>query len=109
MTNFEALRAATIHGAEYLGMSREIGSLEPGKLADLIVLDQDPMEDIRNSELVKYTMANGNLYDAETMNVVGKESKERSKFYWEMEGSGNAYPFYPNTKGFIKAGCVCRQ
>ena len=109
MTNFEALRAATIHGAEYLGMSKEIGSLEVGKLADLIVLDKDPMEDIRNSEFVKYTMANGNLYDAATMNKVGETSKERTKFYWEMEGSGNAYPFYPNTKGFIKAGCVCRQ
>jgi len=90
-------------------MSKEIGSLEPGKLADLIVLDKDPMEDIRNSEFVIYTMANGNLYDAETMNEVGKDAEERSKFYWEMEGSGNAYPFYPNTKGFIKAGCVCRQ
>jgi len=109
MTNFEALRAATLHGAEYLGMSKEIGSLEPGKLADLIVLDKDPMVDIKNSEFVKYTMMNGRLYDAETMNEIGKESQARTKFYWEMEGSGNAYPFYPNTKGFMKPNCVCRQ
>lgn len=109
MTNFEALRAATLHGADYLGMSKEIGSLEPGKLADLIVLDKDPMADIKNSESVRYTMMNGRLYDAETMNEMRIDSQERTKFYWEMEGSGNAYPFYPNTKGFMKPNCVCRQ
>lgn len=108
MSNYEALRAATIHGAQYLGMEKEIGSLEIGKLADLIVLEKDPLADIYNSESVEMTMMNGRLYDSATMNEIGTETKERTKFYWEMEGSGNAYPFYPSTKSFMKPSCICR-
>ncbi|MEM9823033.1 MAG: amidohydrolase family protein, partial [Bacteroidota bacterium] len=109
MTNMEALRAATLNGARYLGMGKEIGSLEVGKLADLIVLEKNPLENIRHTEFVEYTMINGRLYNAATMNEVGNESKERSQFYWELDGSGNAYPFYPLTKGFIWPNCTCQQ
>ena len=108
MSNIEALRAATMNGAQYLGMDKEIGSLEVGKLADLIVLDKDPLENIRHSEFVSHTMINGRLYDAATMNEVGNESKKRSQFYWEMEGSGNAYPFFPNTNNFMRPTCSCQ-
>ena len=51
MNNMQALRCATINGAEYIGMDKEIGSLEKGKLADLIVLDKNPLEDIKNSPI----------------------------------------------------------
>lgn len=60
------------------------GSLETGKLADLIVLDRDPLADIRNSNSVRYTMVNGHLYDSETMNEIGNHPKPRTKFFWEM-------------------------
>ncbi len=90
-------------------MGKEIGSLKEGKLADLIVLDKNPLDNIRNTEFVKYTMINGRIYDAATMNEIGNESKTRTKFYWEMEGSGNAYPFYPMNKSFMKPSCVCQQ
>ncbi len=108
MSNHQALKAATIQGANYIGMGDEIGSLEVGKLADLIVLERNPLDDIQNSEYVEYTMINGRLYDAETMNEVGNEDKPRSKFYWELEGSGNAYPFYQSTGSFMRPQCHCR-
>ena len=65
MTPMEALRAATIDGARYLGLDGELGSLEKGKLADLIVLDRNPLENIRHSDSVSMVMSNGRLYDGE--------------------------------------------
>ncbi|MHA6279586.1 amidohydrolase family protein [Salinimicrobium sp. CAU 1759] len=83
MSNMEALKTATINAAEYIGLGDEIGSLEEGKLADLIVLEENPLEDIQNTDSVIYTMVNGRLYDANTMNEIGNEPKERLDFYWE--------------------------
>src|SRR5699024_9524433 len=70
MSPLQAIRAATLNGASYLGMSKEIGSLEPGKLGDLMIIDANPLDDIRNSEKIKYVMINGRLYDSLTMNEV---------------------------------------
>ena len=99
----------SINGAVYLGMNDEIGSLKEGKLADLIVLDKNPLEDIRNSEFIKYTMINGRLYDSETMHEIGNYNKEHTPFYFEQEGSGNAYPFYQGTNSFMPTMCGCRH
>ncbi|WP_412984554.1 amidohydrolase family protein [Pontimicrobium sp. IMCC45349] len=107
MTNMEALRAATLNGADYLGMSNDIGSLEVGKLADLIVLDKNPLENIRNTESVKYTMINGRLYDTETMNEIGNNPKERSKFYWENSKYNAAFPWHEESKSFTRETCGC--
>ncbi|HSJ09457.1 MAG TPA: amidohydrolase family protein, partial [Longimicrobiales bacterium] len=71
MSNFEALRAATLHGAEYLGLDGDVGSIQPGKLGDLLVLDRDPLDNIRNSTAIRYVMINGRLFDAETMAQLG--------------------------------------
>jgi len=84
MSPMQAIRCATINGAGYLGMDKEIGSLEAGKLADLIVLNENPLDDIRNSDKIKYVMANGRLYDAESMNEIGNREKPRLRFWWQM-------------------------
>ncbi len=67
MTPLEALRAGTIDGARYLGMEKDLGSLEAGKLADIVVLEKNPLENIRNSEYVDQVMINGRLFDAGTL------------------------------------------
>ena len=71
-------------------MDKEIGSLLRGKLADFLVLDANPLEDIRNSEKIKYTITNGRIYDAETMNEVGNNLKIKSKFWWQL-GKGESF------------------
>src|SRR5688572_16470842 len=50
MTNLEALKAATINSAEYIEAGESIGSLKAGKLADMIVMDKNPLEAIENTE-----------------------------------------------------------
>jgi len=82
MTPLESLRAATIDGARYLGFDRDLGSLEQGKLADLVVLAQNPLENIRHSESIELVMVNGRLYDAKTLARVGAEKGEAPRFWW---------------------------
>lgn len=84
MSPMAVLRAATINPARTLGVDRQIGTLEAGKLADLIVLDADPLADIANTNSVRYTMVNGRLYDAATMNEIGNREKPRTRFFWEL-------------------------
>jgi hypothetical protein len=85
MTPLEALRAATLNGAAYLGLDRDLGSLEPGKLADLVVVDGNPLADIRTSDRVRMTMVNGRLYDAATMDGIAPEVRRRAPLQWERQ------------------------
>jgi len=87
----EALKTATINPARSLGFDNHIGSLKPGKLADLIVMDKNPLENIRNTESIRYTMVNGRLYNAETMDETGNYNKPRTKFYWETGRHAGAF------------------
>jgi len=83
MKPHEVLKAATIGGASYLGLDKDIGSLEVGKLADVIVIDGNPLADIRVTEKVSHTMVNGRLYDASTMDELLPTPRKRGKFFWE--------------------------
>ncbi|MGV3577881.1 amidohydrolase family protein [Brevundimonas sp.] len=85
MTPMQALRAGTLNGALALGLDRDVGSLQVGKLADLVVLDADPLENIRNTTSIRYTLANGRLYDTH-MNEVGLRERDRAPFWFESEG-----------------------
>jgi len=79
----EALRCATANPARTLGMDRDLGTLEAGKLADIVVIEGNPLQDIRQSEKVTWTMVNGRLYDAATMNETGSRERKRTKYWWE--------------------------
>ncbi len=109
LSNHEALKAATINGADYIGAADEIGSLEKGKLADLIIMDKNPLEDIKNSNSVIYTMVNGRLYDISTMNEIGNYEKERTKFYFELDGYNQGVPVNMNTNSFLTPRCSCHE
>lgn len=87
----EALRAATIMPATSLGYAKDIGSLETGKLADLVVLNADPTSDIRNTDKIYRVMQGGRMYDPLTMNEVTTGNRTRAPYWWEGKGaSGNA-------------------
>lgn len=79
----DALRAATISGAQALGLAMDLGSIEPGKLADIIVLDANPLENIRNSNTVRMVMKNGRLYDADTLAEIYPRERPAPEFYWQ--------------------------
>jgi adenine deaminase len=86
-------------------MDKEIGSLAPGKLADLIVLDANPLDNIRNTEKISMVMVNGRLYDAATLNEIGNYNRPRGKFWFETPGSQNIGSGMTHT--CLEANCVC--
>ncbi len=90
MTPLEAIRTATLSPARYLGLDKDIGSIEPGKLADLVLIDGNPLADIRQSDRVHQVMLNGRLYEAATMNEVGARPKARQPFFFEGQANAHA-------------------
>ncbi len=105
MTPLEAIRVATLNGANYIGMDKEIGSLEVGKLADLIVLNENPLENIRNTKEIKYVMINGRLFDALTMNEIGGRGYKAAPFYWTTGKNAGRFSIGDETEIFTVPNC----
>ena len=82
MPPMDALRVATLHGAEAIGLDRDLGTVEPGKLADLVILRENPLEDLRNTNTVAFVMKNGRLYDADSMAEVFPRQREIEPLWW---------------------------
>ena len=83
MSPVQALRTATTEPARHLGFDKDIGSLEEGKLADLVILSENPLENIRNTDKIEHVMIGGRLYEADTMNEVHTGDTKRLPYWWE--------------------------
>ena len=82
MNPHDALRIATLFGAEAIGLDQDIGSLEAGKLADLVILNANPLDDIRNTSQIDQVMINGRLYDASTLSQTYPEQRPLAPLWW---------------------------
>lgn len=84
-SNHEALRLATIVGADAIGLDQDLGSITPGKLADLVVLEQNPLDDLRHTNTVEYIMKNGRLYEGDTLDEIYPREETRSIQWWQED------------------------
>ena len=84
-SNLDVLRSATLRGAEAMGFAQDLGSIEPGKLADLVVLNKNPLDDIHNTNSIQYVMKNGELFEGDTLNQIYPQQKPLPALWWWNE------------------------
>lgn len=84
-SKMNALKAATILGAKSIGLDGDLGSLEVGKMADFIILDKNPLDDIKNTNTIYQVMKNGRLYNANNLDEVYPRQKKATNFWWHQK------------------------
>ncbi|MDG1039754.1 MAG: amidohydrolase family protein [Polaribacter sp.] len=85
MKNLDALKVATIHGAKALGLDTDLGTIEAGKIADILIMDKNPLENLRNTNSLKYVVKNGVLYDASSLDEIAPKKKKAPVFHWQTK------------------------
>ncbi|NHF61277.1 amidohydrolase family protein [Flavobacteriaceae bacterium TP-CH-4] len=85
MDNHDALRVATITGAEAIGLDGDLGSLEVGKLADLLILEKNPLENLRHTKTLTHVIKNGRVYEANTLDEVWPIPQKAESFNWQTK------------------------
>ena len=85
LTPHETLQVVTMQSAEAIGLQQDVGSLEPGKLADLLVLDRNPLDNIRNTNTIRYVVKNGVVHDGNTLDEIWPRQRTFPKFRWMDE------------------------
>ncbi len=104
MTPVQALRAGTLDGARYLGLDGDIGSLEAGKLADFVVIDGKPDQQIRSSERVSKVVLGGRVFDAQTLQPIVPKGPAPAPWFWQQAGHPSHGPASGHAHG---GGCGC--
>ena len=89
LKNHDALRVATLYGAEAIGLGKDLGSLEPGKLADLLVIDGNPLADIHTTTNLRFVMKNGRLYEGATLDEVWPRRRPLERQWWWNRHAGD--------------------
>ena len=83
LESHEALRIATLEGAKTLGIDNDLGSIEVGKIADLVILRNNPLEDLRSTEDIQFIMMNGRLYEGDSLNEIYPREQNFERLYWQ--------------------------
>jgi Tol biopolymer transport system component len=102
MTPMEVLKCATVNGSKIIGRPQDLGTIEPGKLADLVIFDKNPLEDIHNTNTIRWVMKNGELFEGDTLDQVWPEQKKLEPlWFWnnyDVPKAGEALSYGPTAQ-----------
>ncbi|RNC79837.1 MAG: amidohydrolase [Winogradskyella sp.] len=89
MSNIDALKIATIKGTEAIGLDKDLGSIEPGKIADILIMAKNPLDNLRHTNSLTHVIKNGIVYDANTLDEIAPVAKKANKFNWQTKRPDN--------------------